>query len=469
MKSTISKKGLIGLSLAIVLLVIIFNPFQDSITTNTQTNTDTPLSQDELDEIDIFLASVVNTDEIFTESDNDAITNFLDEVGLDGTEKFGVLTNIAIISPDGEVTTQSDILGVSQLSVTDEDGNVRDLDTIQVTMQGISAKDESATSVWGTVEFYLDDDKIDTKKIWAGGLNNHINEVSFVNNLQFEFNPSVSDKFEIAEQQGNVDAIQADIDRRIANQSSSGRFVPDPLLPTLRDELAVEQRKLDILKTVEGTEIKRVIPPSFSDQEKKNFTFTLSDEGRDWVHESEHTFRVVLTDVGATLDSDNDHKTFSWTGQHIAYQLTVKVDGTKTVLLNDDNTLLQIQKADGKLQTCGVGYNHNEIGRWYHSASAISLKIDGELVVDNAPAPQPNLTRSNAQYCTTHYDSIPRDTDVVFIYGGFEFPVHTPKSQINYSVSVSMLQDRWDGNHVHAHSVSNIDGFAEKIPSKGGH
>jgi len=415
---------------------------------------------------DLVINSVVDTDEVFTETDNSLLVNFLDEVGLEGTEKFGILTNIAIVSPDGTVTNESDIFGVSQLSVTDEDGNIRDLDTIQITMQGISANDESATGIWGTVEFFLDDEKIDTKKLWASGLNNHINDLSFVNNLQFEFNPSVSDKFEIAEQQGNVDAIQADIDRRTANQSSSGRFVPDPLLPTLRDELTVEQRKLDILKNVEGTEIKRVIAPSFSEQEKKNFTFTLSDEGRDWSHESEHTFRVVVTDIGATLDSNNDHKTFGWTGQHIAYELKVKVDGTKTILLDDDNNPLQVQKADGKLQTCGQGYNHSEIGRWYHSASAISLKIDGDLVVDNAPAPNPTLTRSNAGYCTTHYDKIPRDTDVVFIYQGHEFPVHTPLSQTNYSVSVTMLQDGWNGNQVHAHSVSNIDGFSDKICPK---
>ena len=70
------------------------------------------------------------------------------------------------------------------------------------------------------------------------------------------------------------------------------------------------------------------MPPTSFDRPKA-FTFTLSDEGRDWEDKSEHTYRVVLTEVNANLDSNKDFKQFSWKGENIVYELKVTVDEKK--------------------------------------------------------------------------------------------------------------------------------------------
>ena len=276
--------------MAIVLLVIIFNPFPEKTINTEQSNPDDQVNLDDVAGINIFLASVVNTDEIFTESDNDAITNFLDEVGLDGTEKFGVLTNIAIISPDGtEIDNKSNILGIAQsgtLSIVDEDGKPRDLDTIQTTFLAVTKNTESSINVAGTVEFYLDDTLIKTKRVWASTTNSNNADLSVVDNL---------------------------------TELDNYRFNA----------------------------------PSFSEQEKKNFTFTLSDEGKGWIDKSEHTYRVIFTDVHAFADSENDTKEFHWTGQHIAYQLTLKVDESRHTILDNANKPIAIYKSDSTLQYTG--------------------------------------------------------------------------------------------------------------------
>ena len=136
---------------------------------------------------DIVLQSIIDVDEISTTSDNNIVKNFLEESGLSITEKFGIETQIAIISPDGtNIDNESGIIGIAQtevLSVLDEDGKPRDLDTIQTTFLGITRDVEASTNISGTVEFWLDDTLIKTKRLWASTDDSNRVQLSIVDSL----------------------------------------------------------------------------------------------------------------------------------------------------------------------------------------------------------------------------------------------------------------------------------------------
>lgn len=397
--------------------------------------------QDILDEA--FLLSTVETDRIFTESDQTVIEQFLDEQGIGFTEKFGIITNIAVFDSDQNVETESSAFGIAQdpLSVTDNTGRLLDLGSIQVTMQGVAKQKETHINVWGTVDFFLDDNKVDSKNIWASQSNTNEVDLSIVDSLQFEYKPNPTQSIEVATQQALITNLKAEIDRKVKNQSNTGRFVPDPSLPAMHEQMKVEVAKLNAMESTFGSEIKRALPPSFSQQDKKNQTFTLSDEGRDWEDGSEHAYRIVLTEVHAELLSDKQRKEFNWNGQEVLYRLDVKVNGAKKVILDEDNKAIEIFKSDNTLKLCGKSiYQHpshpiNPFTQTNNPPNVVVKDIAGNILVDASYS----VGRNNANDSSCRvFEGIPRGAELFFIVDGVEYTVTTPEHQQNYFIDATL-------------------------------
>ena len=327
--------------------------------------------------------SVVETDQLFTESNDSVLQQFLDSQNIDSplsTDKFGIEIQTALFDSDGKKYLNSTTFGVSQLSVLDEQGRLLDLGSIQTSFLGFTRNVEKSTNIWGTVKFYLDDELIETKRIWASSSNQQKTSLLLVNNLSFDST--------------------------------------DKILP---------------------------INPLFSDR-KTNFTFTLSDEGRNWVDGSEHYYRVILTDIHAIVDSDGDFKKFSWNGENIAYELKVKVDGSKKVVLNTDNKVISVLKTDGELHLCGQNKLDATRGGFPSvNASPYPVSVmysDGTKIFDavfsGIPTESASERVSSGAFVIGKCDvfiGIPRASDIVFVINGVSYQVRTPSNQQNYNES----------------------------------
>jgi len=379
------------LVIAIIGILLIPNESDNSKTITTVYESDIVSSDDiNMDQSIIDQAiqeySIIETNRVFTESDDSLITQFLDDQEIDtplSTEKFGIETQVALFDSDNTVYNLSDVFGIPQLSVTDSEGRVLDLGAVQVTFESISKQKETTTDVYGTVEFYLDDDKVDSKYIWASGSNSDRLTLSLLDSL------SITDNIALA--------------------------------------------------------------PSFSAQEKKNHTFTLSDEGRDWVDGSEHTYRVVITKLHANLNSEQDHKEFHWTGQHIAYELKVKVDEKKKVVYDYKGEAIQVFKSDNTIQLCGKTTEQEVpyVGWVNHQATPPNVVIkdsDGKILLDVSFSPsQVKHGKFGGKHafgqiwssssCSEAFVGIPRNADLTFEIDNQSYNVKTDSSQKNYYVN----------------------------------
>ena len=379
------------LVIAIIGILLIPNESDNSKTITTVYESDIVSSDDiNMDQSIIDQAiqeySIIETNRVFTESDDSLITQFLDDQEIDtplSTEKFGIETQVALFDSDNNVYNISDVFGIPQLSVTDDEGRVLDLGAIQVTFESISKQKEKTIDVWGTVEFYLDDTKVDSKYIWASGTNS------------------------------------------------------DRLTLSLLDSLSVTNNV--------------AVAPSFSAQEKKNHTFTLSDEGRDWVDGSEHTYRVVITKLHANANSEQDFKEFHWTGQHIAYELKVKVNEKKKVIYDYTGKAIQVFKSDNTIQLCGKTTEQEIAYKGWHTHQAVPPNViikdsDGELLLDVSFNPEQvrhgsfggkhafgKLWQSSS--CSEIFTGIPRNADLIFEIKNQQFNVQTDSSQKNFYVN----------------------------------
>ena len=393
--------GITAISAIIILSIgILPPPQQDNEVIVTNTNTEqfanlnefdesefiNNLNEFDVDDLQEIEFSIIDTERVFTESDDSLITKFLDEQNIDSplsAEKFGIETQVALFDSDNNVYNISDVFGIPQLSVTDDEGRVLDLGSIQVTFESISKQKETTTDVWGTVEFFLDDTKVDSKYIWGSGSNS------------------------------------------------------DRLTLSLLDSLSVTNNV--------------AVAPSFSEQEKKNHTFTLSDEGRDWVDGSEHTYRVVITKLHANANSEQDPKEFHWTGQHIAYELKVKVDEQKKVVYDYTGKAIQVFKSDNTLQLCGESAIQEIPYRGGVSALAPppNVKIkdqNGIVLVSTSFNPESaKIGKFSGKHafgqvwkissCSDVYTGIPRDSELIFEIDSKEYLVKTDSTQKNYYVN----------------------------------
>ena len=419
--------------------------------------------------------SVVETDELFTESNDSILQQFLDSQNIDSslaTEKFGVEIQTALFDSNGKKYLNSTTLGVSQLSVTDEQGRLLDLGSIQTSFLGFTRNIEKSTNIWGTVKFYLDDDLIDTKRIWASSSNQQktplflVDSLSFVEaNIDFARLPEINAQINSLKQQ--ISVLKTEI-ISLSEQSCvncNGRDteirIRDEKIKTFDNNITSLTSEASLLRT--KLDNKFPASPIFSDR-KTNFTFTLSDEGRDWIDNSDHYYRVVLTEIHANIDSDKDFKIFSWSGESIVYELKVKVDASKIVRFDSvTNKALNIFKSDGTFSISGkITSIPIAPGDYRFSSSTTTmLPVTFELFVKNTnkllgvldnsgfiggrtgeswcsgyPSRTCYTTVTSGNWVNPVITDIPRDTDLQLKSSdGSVFEFKTSESQKNYYIS----------------------------------
>jgi len=347
---------------------------------------------DNLEEFDInnlqeIELSIIETERVFTESDQSLIERFLDENDLpSSSEKLAIEVQTVLFDSDQKQYPSSNIIGIPELSVYDEQNRLLDLGTIQTSFLAITANTEKSFTLDGTVKFYLDDTLITTKRIYGSDTNTQNHELALVDSL-----------------------------------------------------------------------------PNTSFDRPKAFTFTLSDEGRDWQDESEHIYRVVLTQINAQVDSDNDFKSFSWTGENVVYDLKVKVDEAKKVILDENNSAIQIFKNNNTLQLCGKGSSHEVpyagvIRHYADPPDVIIRNLDGDILLDvkffpNETNPQFSGKHAYGQLwgassCSEVFTGIPRGADLTIelnfgqymAYQDKIFNFQTPTSQKNYFINADFTE-----------------------------
>lgn len=341
--------------------------------------------------------SIIETNRVFTESDQSLVEQFLDDSGLpSSSEKFGIEVQTVLFDSAQKQYPESTILEIPELSVTDEFGRVLDLGTIQTSFLGVTSDgnrgSETRFNLEGTVNFYLDDDKVAEKKLFA-----------------------------------SESGVDKDYELFIVSPYSTSS------IPTTFDR-------------------------------PKAFTFTISDEGQDWLDGEFHTYRVVITDINAEFISNNDRKSFSWNGEEIVYELKVKVNGNKKVIIDSYNNAIEVFKNDSTIQICGSssveeiryqGWTYkttdvplvnvknaytsllipdqnkpdwNGISYIEYTPSKVSIpKFGGKHFFDT-------VTAQNS--CSEKYEGIPRDTDIIIEVldnnGRNFYEIHTPLHQFNY-------------------------------------
>lgn len=134
----------------------------------------TVLTQDDISLLQIRLGevstqSIVNTEVVFVESDQNEFEKFMDEekpFGITATEKFTLETTVTLFDSSGKKTTASSFIDVQELkSLVSEQGQILDLGSIQI---GFFSKTDiqNDMKVIGTVEIWLDDRLLATKKIF---------------------------------------------------------------------------------------------------------------------------------------------------------------------------------------------------------------------------------------------------------------------------------------------------------------
>ena len=361
----------------------------------------------ELDQIIVDQAiqeySIIENARVFTESDQSLVDQFLDESGLpSSSEKFGIEVQTVLFDSAQNQYPESSILDIPELSVTDEFGRVLDLGSIQTSFLGITTDSnrgsETQFNLQGTVNFYLDDDLVAEKKLFAS-------------------------------ESGSAESYEL--------------FIVDPFSSTS-------------------------IPTTFD--RPKAFTFTLSDEGRDWEDQSFHTYRVVVTDIDAEIISNKDRKYFSWNGQEVVYELKVKVNENKKVVIDGFNQAIEVFKNDSTIQLCGKSsVEEIRYKGWVREVTDVptvtvtnaysSILVpqqnepdwNGKSYIEFEPT-LADIPRFKGKHlfdtvtvkdsCSEKYSGIPRDTDIVIevvdsINGRSFYEVHTPKSQFNYYLDQS--------------------------------
>ncbi len=413
--------------------------------------------------------SVIGT---IPDSDYSLIQQTLDNTDSDlGTEKFDIVLNVSECLPDETCTVQSDRIspGETPLSLLDSDGFAVDLNTIKLTLSAESANVESIINVWGIYQIYLDDDLIptgNTKYFYGSGENTDTLNLSIHDSLTFTVDASNTIEFQTQTQESLVQTLSTTLTERTIGQSSTGRFVPDPSLPALTDQLETETIELQRLYDSQISNVKRAVPPPFSSLENKEHVLTILSDSNSWTTDEEHVYRIVVSEIHAVLESSDGTKEFHTNNRHISYELNLIVDESQLVILDELNNIVQVTKSDS---TFNIGNSIESRTFWSKSSGYSSSIADNNpklpttfevLLGDESLGKLSNedsynyvLQQISVVYYRCDYDTcsnteiqkggswdklidIPRDADITIRLGtGEEIDYHTSKSQQNLIVT----------------------------------
>lgn len=179
---------------------------------------------------------------------------------------------------------------------------------------------------------------------------------------------------------------------------------------------------------------------------KKTFTFTFADEGKTWIDESTHYFKVILYNINAVTGEGFDSHTFKFPNEAIIYLLEMKVDTDKIVVKDTLDSAISIFKADSILKACGVNqgrtqyYDPNYKETRYRNFGALYPPIvevitNGVTIVKSVNPTYGGRDADFGAYVCNSVSGIPRNAIVTFKVDNQEFKVLTPKTVNTYQIS----------------------------------
>jgi hypothetical protein len=338
---------------------------------------------DNLQEIEF---SIIESERVFTESDQSLVEQYLDENDLpSSSEKFGIEVQTVLFDSDQTQYPSSSILTIPALELTDSEGRLLDLGSIQTSFLGILSDSnrgsETSLNLEGTVKFYLDDTLITTKKLYASEQgDSRTYDLSIVDSLS-SFDRSQAFTFTLSDEgQGWIDGSEhiyrvviTDIDVEINSNKDIEQY-------TWNGEKIAYELKVTL------------------DESKK----------------------VLLGENNEALSIFKNDSTIQVCGVSKYFQFAYGKTGT----IKSNNPSVVVREA--------VASDN------YFAETGSNLSIKG---TDN-----PNLSCNKKHcygstattYCSAVTSGIPRDTDIVIdVKRDGEtksYEIHTPKSQINYYV-----------------------------------
>jgi len=363
--------------------------------------------------IAIQLGSIVNTEVTFVESDDSALEQFLDENDLPfGSAKLLIETAVVLFDSDQKQFPSSAFLGIPQLTVTDSEGRLLDLGTVQIGFFAKFPEKVIASDTRGKAEFYLNDQLVATRYLFGQStgetdtvLLQLTRQTITESTTLFSLTSLPTFTFTFSDEKFNIG-----VDLDLADKIKIEITVLEEKLAVLNENKAI-CGGFPVCSTFWNPRINEV-KQEIIDANKKLVTgFTIKDEP---------SFKAILKEITSTADNVN----FSWSGEFIAYELQMKIDGDKLVVLGDDNKAISIFKSDSKLNICANAQKINRVASGNSAGTiaknispvpvtpAIDLYFGGEKVISFVERNINNLGGSTECYS---FDEIPRGLSELII------------------------------------------------------
>ena len=179
-------------------------------------------------------------------------------------------------------------------------------------------------------------------------------------------------------------------------------------------------------KVILNTAISEDVP---FNQRNKQLFFDFELLVQDLPNESVNTFKVILNDFNVSVNDQGSIKLFRLGNPTTVYSLDLQIDESRTVILNDNNEIVQVVKADDNLIVCTAGTSEVRT-----STPEITVELDGEIILTIPPQTAKGSSKwyENEPDCIQH-TGLPRDSNLIIRAGGIDYMTTTPVSQKNYS------------------------------------
>ncbi len=163
-------------------------------------------------------------------------------------------------------------------------------------------------------------------------------------------------------------------------------------------------------------------------QRNKQLLFDFELLVQDLPNDSVNTFKVILRDFNVEVNDQGSIKLFRLGNSTTIYSLDLQIDESRTVILNENNEIVQVLKADDILIVCTAGTSIVQT-----STPEFIIELDGEIILTIPP--QTNKGSSSSQIlnidCIQHA-GLPRDSNLIISAGEIDYMTTTPASQQNY-------------------------------------
>lgn len=246
------------------------------------------------------LASIINSNIDFVESDQSAIDNFFDNQ-----------VDLPEINPDNPADNEPQQV----------------LDPVKVSERFVL---ETAV-----VKFDSNQNKVSDNKL-------------------FELNPSTIDDFSsltLTDSDGNVLDLGAIQIGFFGVLQQNNNIDMTGLVTFKLDDIVIATKHLTGLGKTTDKKLRLNLSDTLTSERKQDFTFTFADEGKDWKSGEVHTFKIVVNKLKVQVQTDEGlTKFFTWNGEFTPYKLELKVDDRKQVVYDRElEQNISVFKDDGRL------------------------------------------------------------------------------------------------------------------------